>query len=76
MSIQLVINADGSVRLQWFNDSIISLDPDRPEDYMRLIVQSGGGLLRGSASAGCDILYPGISIFYLPSCVELRFNCL
>ena len=76
MSIRLVIDADGSVRLQWFNDSIISLDPDRPEDYMRLIVQSRGGLPRGSASAGCDILCPGISIFYLPSCVELPFNCL
>jgi len=61
---------DGFLDL-WFNDGIIALDADRPEDYMRLIVRREGDVLRGSASAGCDILGPGRSIFYLPFCVEL-----
>jgi len=56
----------------WFNGSIIELDPDRPEDYLRLLVQNKGGKLCGSASAGCDILGPERSIFYLPFCVELE----
>jgi CubicO group peptidase (beta-lactamase class C family) len=55
----------------WFNAGLVGLDPDRPEDYMRLIVRREGSELRGSASAGCDRLGPGRSIFYLPACVEL-----
>ena len=55
----------------WFNEGIVLLDPERPEDYLRLIVQGVDGRLRGSASAGCDVLGPGRSITYLPSCVEL-----
>jgi CubicO group peptidase (beta-lactamase class C family) len=62
--------AEGSVDI-WFTSGILHLDPDRPEDYMRLILFEQNGRLRGSASAGCDNLGPGKSIFFLPSCVEL-----
>lgn len=61
---------DGFLDL-WFNDGIVALDADRPEDYLRLVVRREGSVLRGSASAGCDILGPGRSIFYLPFCIEL-----
>jgi len=56
----------------WFNESIIEIASDRSEDYMRLMVQEQEGKLFGSASAGCDNLAPNRSIFYLPSCVELK----
>jgi len=55
----------------WFNNGIVALDADRPEDYMHLAVRREGDVLRGSASAGCDILGPGRSIVYLPFCNDV-----